>query len=104
AGEHVGESARAPGAALAVEPRLLADLDQIHCGFLGVGVVGCCGRPSAIRANATRLARGPSGIDADGDAPGCRRAIRTRRTPGRIWKFSGGSSSIASPSMPAAIG
>ena len=45
-----------------------------------------------------------SGAAADGEAPGCLRATRTRSTRGLIRKRSGGSSISASPSMPAATG
>ena len=46
----------------------------------------------------------PSGAPADGEAPGCWGAVRTRRTPGRIVKRSGGSNMSASPSTPAGTG
>ena len=67
----------------------------------------CCGSgatPRAIRASASTPAHIPSGAAAEGEAPGCLRATRTRRTPGRMRKFSGGSSTSASPSMPAGTG
>lgn len=46
----------------------------------------------------------PSSARAEGEAPGCLRAMRTRKTPGRMRKRSGGSSTTASPSMPAGMG
>ena len=67
------------------------------CGRLEEGL------PAAIRASARTAPQGSSGIAADGEAPGCARAIRTCSTPGLILKRSGGSSLIASPSIPAAI-
>ena len=58
----------------------------------------------AIRASARAVSQAPSGISADGEAPGCAAAIRTRSAAGRILKRSGASRVTASPSMPAAIG
>ena len=46
----------------------------------------------------------PSGSAADGEAPGWCGASRTRSTPGRMVKRSGGSSVSASPSTPAGTG
>ena len=47
-------------------------------------------RPAAIRASARSAARAPTGSIADGDAPGCCAAIRTRSAPGRMRKRHGG--------------
>jgi hypothetical protein len=44
------------------------------------------------------------GSAAEGDAPGCCRAILTLSTPGREANLIGGSSSTASPSTPALTG
>ncbi len=63
------------------------------------GSRGSC--PVAIRARTPMPSQNPSGIAADGEAPGWALAIRTRSTPGLIRKRSGGSSFIASPSIPA---
>jgi hypothetical protein len=43
-------------------------------------------------------------MPADGETPGCDFAIRVRSAPGLMRKHSGGSSFIASPSTPTAIG
>ena len=59
---------------------------------------------TAIRASARTVSQAPSGIAADGEAPGCAAAIRTRSAAGRMLKRSGASRVTASPSMPAAIG
>src|SRR6185437_6651110 len=55
-----------------------------------------------MRTRPRTAPNGPSGIRAEGDAPGWWGAMRTRRTPGRERKTSGGSRLAASPSMPAA--
>ena len=55
-------------------------------------------------ATARIASHGPSGMVADGEAPGCCGAISTRRACGLVAKRKGGSSLRASPSMPAATG
>ena len=55
-------------------------------------------------ASARIAPHGPSGMAADGEAPGCCGAIRTRSACGLVRKRSGGSSFTASPSIPAATG
>ena len=65
-------------------------------------MVGSCRRRCApARA---RRPTGLRGLVAEGEAPGCWRATRTCSTPGRMRNFSGGSSTSASPSMPAGTG
>ena len=78
------------------------DLEDVH----QISFVRCSDHdfPVAIRASARTLSMKPSGRCAEGEAPGCAGAIRTRRTPGRIPNRSGGSSRAASPSIPAGTG
>src|SRR4051812_7205817 len=98
-GEHVGQVAQPRGDLLSAEAFLLLDLEDVHHVSF---VVGSC--PMAIRASARAPWPSVAGSMADGDAPGCCGAMRTRRTPGRIWKRKGGSSRTASPSMPDGTG
>ena len=58
----------------------------------GYQFAGLFGRPRVMCPSSSTPAHMPSGIWAEGEAPGCARAIRTRRTAGRMRKRSGGSS------------
>ena len=100
--EHVGQGAQPRRDLLAAEALLLLDLEDVHQLSFVVGWVDgvasaspaaalAGSRPAAIRASARTLGPRPSGSMADGEAPGCRREMRTRRTPGRMRKRRGGS-------------
>src|SRR5215218_1340110 len=96
AGEHVGEPVQPGCGLLAAEALLLLYGEDVHCRSFGWSA-----RVKAMRASARTLGPNPSGMDAEGEAPGCWRATRTRSTPGRMRNNSGGFSLTASPSMPA---
>ena len=57
-----------------------------------------------MRTTARIASQGSPGIVAEGEAPGCCGAIRTRSACGLVRKRSGGSSLSASPSTPAETG
>jgi hypothetical protein len=99
--EHVGEVVQPHGDLLAADALLLLDLEDVHQlsfvvgwvggvsdGTLGAALAGS--RPAAIRASARTAGAKPSGSVADGEAPGCWRAMRARRTWGWMWKRRGG--------------
>src|SRR4029079_3459519 len=98
--EVVGERPQ-PSRGLLPRHRLfLLDLQNVHHSSYPL-VVSC---PLAILSSAPTLCQNRAGTAADGGAPGCRRATRTRSTPGRIRNSSGGLSVTASPSIPAGTG
>src|SRR3954452_5869928 len=89
--EHVGQVAQPGCDLLAAQGLLLLYLEDVHQLSFVV----------ASRASARTHWLKVSGSAAEGEAPGCCRAMRTRSTPGRMANRSGGSSRTASPSMPA---
>src|SRR5215213_1793206 len=103
--EHVGEVAQPCRRLLARDSFLLLDLEDVHHVSFVVGLLPEAGsRPAAICSSAPAVPEKLSGMRADGEAPGCCGAMRTRSTPCRIRKRRGGSSVAASPSMPAWTG
>src|SRR4051812_10702491 len=91
AGEHVGQIAQPVRNLLAAQRLLLLYLEDVHQLSFVV----------ARRASARTPWVKVSGSAAEGDAPGCCRAMRTLSTPGRMANRSGGSSRPPPPSIPA---
>ena len=58
-------------------------------------------RPAAMETSVRKPSQMLSGRVADGEAPGCPGAMRTRSTAGLVRKRSGAVRTVASPSMPA---